>query len=909
MIDLTGKNLGQYHIIEQVGAGGMATVYKAYQPGLDRYVAIKVLPPQQGRDDGYEQRFFREAKAVAQLNHPNILPIYDVGIEGEISYFVMKYVPGRTLGDLMGDSMPLVRVSRFIEQVAGALDHAHSRGILHRDIKPANMLLDEDDWLLLADFGLAKIMEGSEQLTATGISMGTPSYASPEQVEGMEVDRRTDIYSLGIVLFQMVTGQLPYQGNTPMSIMFKHVHEALPNPRALNPDLPEGVEAVIHRATAKNFQERYAHAGDMAADLRRCLDGAGPLIASSSLSAGAVVPSPQNTLVLDDNKSPEAGNDEANPLATVFMRADTSKKSNRNLLLIGGAIAAVLIIAALAFMLWPSAPEPTDANTLAQNYETAFESAENPADRLQAIAGLLELEGHQDKGRMLFDSLSTEEQAQLFESAPAESAAQVKSIVLATYTDIENNEAGTRILTSMETALNQSTDAAGKSLTSEIDNWLQGRAAAEEDYEQAEIAYSVAIGLNNQNPATYFERGQIHAAMQDYTDALADFETVSNLNDTWNPQIAQAVEGNYGLHVALWDIREQYPAVTALVSRPVDTPTPTATPTNTPTVTPTSLPTDTPTATPTPPPTPSPTPTEAPTHAPLAQPGSTFKGGPYQLVFTRWDGGQHNLFVADTNGENEQFLLNRAAGPSWSVDGNTIYFYGEPGVDHQNRGGVDYTFEGISNGLIQLKANPLPANIDETVLVQPGGWNEGTALWTNISPDGKVMAYGARPGGGLRIYFLGTDTLQRFPFELVGEQADWSPDGQQMVYRSGRGGKTGIWISGWDDTGHTNITNSGSDSFPAWSPDGKTIAFSREEGSNVDIYTVNVDGSNLQRLTDAPGSDTLPTFTPGGDIVFRSARSGKWAIWKMTADGSEQTEIIADAGVGPDWSSSKVDVR
>jgi Tol biopolymer transport system component len=172
-----------------------------------------------------------------------------------------------------------------------------------------------------------------------------------------------------------------------------------------------------------------------------------------------------------------------------------------------------------------------------------------------------------------------------------------------------------------------------------------------------------------------------------------------------------------------------------------------------------------------------------------------------------------------------------------------------------------------------------------------------------------MVAFDANFSGDFRIYFLGTDENQQFRFEIIGEQGDWSPDSQRLVYRSGRDGITGIWISNRDDSGHTNITQSGSDSFPAWSPDGRTIAFSRDEGGNVDIYTMSPDGSNLQRLTEAQGPDTLPTFTPTGDIIFRSARSGSWAIWKMSRTGGGQTEIIADAGVGPDWAFSRMDVK
>lgn len=312
-------------------------------------------------------------------------------------------------------------------------------------------------------------------------------------------------------------------------------------------------------------------------------------------------------------------------------------------------------------------------------------------------------------------------------------------------------------------------------------------------------------------------------------------------------------------------------------------------------------------------PTSAPEPTATPTPKPVSAASSG--GGVYQLVYTKWDGGQHSMYIADTNGNNQQFIMHRAAGPSWTPNGRTIFFYGEEGVDHQDRNNVpDVTncdISGVSNGILAMDV-PSPPN--DVCLAKPNffqgpGWNDGTARWANVSPDGSMVAYDAKPGGNFRIYFLGTADNQQFRFEIIGEQGDWSPDSQKVVYRSGRDGITGIWISNRDDTGHTNITQIGSDSFPAWSPDGETIAFSREVDGNVDIYTMNIDGSNIQRLTDAPGPDSLPIYTPSGDIIFRSARSGNWGIWKMSGSGGNQTEIIANAGVGPDWAYSKMDVH
>jgi len=280
----------------------------------------------------------------------------------------------------------------------------------------------------------------------------------------------------------------------------------------------------------------------------------------------------------------------------------------------------------------------------------------------------------------------------------------------------------------------------------------------------------------------------------------------------------------------------------------------------------------------------------------------------YKLVYPKWNGEKHDLYVGDTNGSQEQFILSRAAGPSWSPDGRYIFFYGEEGVDQQVVNGAVYPLPGVTNGIARLNASPLPANISQIQLFQGHGWNDGTARWANVSPDGTMIAYDGDRGGGRRIYFLGSNANHQFRYEIIGEQADWSPDSQKIVYRSGRNNQTGLWISRRNDTGHTRLTTGGTDSFPSWSADGRTIAFSRGVGGNVDIYTINLDGSDLKRLTDTPGHDTLPAYLPNGDIVFRTARAGRWEIWKMRGDGSDQTLIIPNAPVGPDWAFCKMGV-
>ncbi len=272
-MSVVGKELGSYRIIKQLGRGGMADVYKAYQPRLDRYVAIKILPAVLARDETFLARFEREAKAVAGLYHRNILTVYDYGEEEGQTYLVMAYVEGGTLKARMGQFWGLNKTADIISQVGDALAYAHRRGVIHRDVKPANILMMEEDWPLLSDFGLAKMVEPSVQLTKTGMTVGTPEYMSPEQAAGVAADERSDIYSLGVVLYEMVTGRPPFQADTPLAVILKHVNDPLPLPRKFRPDLPRAVERVILKALAKNPDDRYQKVEDMVAALKAAVAG------------------------------------------------------------------------------------------------------------------------------------------------------------------------------------------------------------------------------------------------------------------------------------------------------------------------------------------------------------------------------------------------------------------------------------------------------------------------------------------------------------------------------------------------------------------------------------------------------------------------------------------------------------
>ena len=216
MSEYIGKRLGSYTIVEQVGQGGMATVFKAYQPSMDRYVAVKILPSHFTEDETFVARFTQEARTLARLEHPHILPVHDYGEQEGSTYLVMRYIDAGTLKDLITGSGPLElnEAARIMGQLGRALGYAHSQGIIHRDIKPTNVLIDEPGNAFLTDFGIAKLVAGTAQFTATGTIVGTPAYMSPEQCMGQTLDHRSDIYSLGVILDETLTGSLPFVAPT-----------------------------------------------------------------------------------------------------------------------------------------------------------------------------------------------------------------------------------------------------------------------------------------------------------------------------------------------------------------------------------------------------------------------------------------------------------------------------------------------------------------------------------------------------------------------------------------------------------------------------------------------------------------------------------------------------------------------
>ncbi len=269
MQNLIDTYLGPYRLVEVIGRGSTSTVYQAYQRSLNRSVAIKVLLP--SLDPQFTARFEHEAQLVAQLQHPNILPIYDYGEENNQSYFVMQYIPnGLTVAHLMtGQPMEPGTALRLIISTLEGLGYAHNHGVIHRDIKPSNILLPAPSWPMLADWGIAKVTYDDRHLTPPGQTVGTAVYMAPERATGQPADPRTDLYAVGVVLYELLTGRVPFDGPTPMTVLKKHISQAPPSPRSLNPALPPPLEAVLLHALEKDPAHRFQRAEEMVAALQQ----------------------------------------------------------------------------------------------------------------------------------------------------------------------------------------------------------------------------------------------------------------------------------------------------------------------------------------------------------------------------------------------------------------------------------------------------------------------------------------------------------------------------------------------------------------------------------------------------------------------------------------------------------------
>jgi basic membrane protein A len=383
MNDLIGRTLGPYEILGEIGHGGMANVYRAAQPSIGREVAIKVLPAHFLQDRSFLDRFDREVRVIAHLQHPHILPVHDFGEEDGLPYIVMAYLTGGSLADRIrqyGAGMPLEEIARLVDQAAAALDFAHSKGIIHRDLKPSNILLDEQGNAYLSDFGIAKVTEATAQLTGSGI-IGTPAYMAPEMSEPDGMSPLIDIYALGVTLYEMLTGDQPYHAPTPMGVLLAHASKPVPDAREQRPSLPDAVQAVVEGAMAKDPSQRYQTAGDLASGLWEAVRG-GQAAAPATLIEP--VAEPEYATSAPPTPEPEAHYSappaaSAAPAAPAAPSQRPSQKRGFPIWLLGVlGLVGVAIVAGLAFAFWPRDGAPPAEPDVATNPPASEATPEEP---------------------------------------------------------------------------------------------------------------------------------------------------------------------------------------------------------------------------------------------------------------------------------------------------------------------------------------------------------------------------------------------------------------------------------------------------------------------------------------------------------------------------------------------------
>ena len=346
-----GENVGPYRIISQLGQGGMATVYKAYHASLDRYVAIKVLHAAFKEDPTFTARFAREARVLAKLEHSNIVPIYDFAEHNGDPYLVMKYVEGDTLKARMSHgALPMEEVLKVVDTVGGGLSYAHKQGILHRDIKPSNVIITHDNQYFLSDFGLARIASAGESTLSQDTMLGTPNYISPEQAKGVrDLDARTDIYSFGVLIYEMVVGRVPFSGDTPFAIIHDHIYTPLPLPSKVNPNVSEDVERVLLKALAKDRDDRFADASALVTAFRQATSQSASALTAAAAVGDAVRSAAIAPVALDATATALAPN--AAPTVQAAKLVDQKPKSKTWMWIVGGvgALVVLAIIGLIAF--------------------------------------------------------------------------------------------------------------------------------------------------------------------------------------------------------------------------------------------------------------------------------------------------------------------------------------------------------------------------------------------------------------------------------------------------------------------------------------------------------------------------------------------------------------------------------
>lgn len=927
MPDLIGRQLGPYEIRDVLGRGGMAVVYRAYQPALNRFVAVKVLNAAMSQDAEFVMRFRQEALAAGGLNHPNILPIYDADtFEGQ-HYIVMAYAPGGTLADrLRKGPLPAEEAADLAAQVADALNYAHRRGIVHRDLKPSNILLDEEGRPLLTDFGIALALSDAPRLTSTGASIGTPEYMSPEQAEGQRVDGRSDIFSLGIVLYQMVTGRVPFRADTTVATMFQIVHQPLVAPREVNPAIPPYLDSIICKALAKHPADRFQSGQEMAQALRE-------------RRSVPVPPQPER----DQVTPPRVYGPSVRPRTSPVEPAVTGPRRSAGRGLLIAALLLVLLLslggaAYLARGIFADLIEQPTSQTLAQAVPTDTATAPAAATATEAApvaTATATRQAPSTRGVVVATGGSAKmaEPTQtpiivIITVVPPTPTAPPTPTVLATETPeptptIVPSPAPTRVPTirptAAPTAAQSAVSASGLvldfesfgtwrigdepygSFTQSTEKVHAGQYAAKFSYQIPKVERNYVVFRRNP-PATIpgqptalklwvFGDGSGHFLNVWVRDSAGEvrqftFGRVTHTGQWLEMVVALDTQAEWPQgHISGPDNGQlDYPiSLDAFVLDAIpdgggpfagtiyldDLGIASAGTQRTEAKGTTS-------------------PTAA---APAAPPAPADLRG--HIVYTRSTGNTTAIYVLD--------VANRQ---TWELRGNAR----QPDIRNDGR----VVFNGIGGG----KDNIFTVNLDGSQEIMNGLHPEDSyPCW---SPSGLSTTFHStlQGDGRDRIYIQFDMTTKQEPkplkiggTDVFGKYPTWL-ETWRIAFTGcdywGGGSNCGIWTLNSDGSGApARVTTDPSDI--STDSGGGKLLFASPKTGNWEVYVVPQTGGTPVNLTNHPAHDTGATFSPDlRFIAFMSDRDGGWGIWVMNADGSAAQKLLAVPGFGAGWAEERL---
>ncbi len=812
--DLSGQALGQYELRELLGLGGMSAVYRAYQLNLKREVAVKVLPPALAREPNYVQRFSREAETAAALEHPHIVPIYDYGVEERTSYIVMRLLTGGSLADRMMQNAGLPspdEVVRVLAQIAEAFDYAHSKGVIHRDVKPSNIMFDAHGNAFLVDFGIAKMLKSTtSSLTATGAVLGTPLYMAPEQWRSERPTAATDQYALGVTLFQWLTGTMPFEADTPYSLMHMHLNQPPPPLAEWRPELPDAVGTVLQRALAKAPEDRFPSMQAFARAFENAVYAA---------QQEATTPlSPVFSSVIETSPNVAGAGDEADEediAQSAVLPVTVARPPQRSRVVwwsAGVGVLALLGVLAVFLLLWgrgrASSPTLAPSGAAMMASHTALmptrplfgASAMTVSPVVPTTAAVIAILPSPTATFSLTPTAgpTTTHTATLRPTTlPPTPSFTATSTPSQTYTPTATpNEAAT-----VEALVNVAMTRTALSWTS--------TPTASATWTPSATFTETAIPSATRTPTATPSATFTPTITRSPTPTFSLTPTVSPSSSyTPTPQATATIFGGGAGQIAfvserdgnreIYVMRYTGEVLYRLTNDPADD--------------------------------------WDPAWSPDGQ----------RLAFYSDRDGDAEIYVMNADGTGLRNLTNHPANdyhPAWSPDGQRLTFYS----DRSGNGEV-YVVNADGTGLRNLTNHPA---------------NDGGATW---SADGRRIAFNSERDGNAEVYVMNADGSS--PLRLTYNEAEdgwpaWSPDGSRIAFQSNRNGAWDIYVIEANGTHLQRVTTSAAnDWWPTWSADGQWLLFTSDREGVAGIYIVPADGGDARRLSDLMSWNDSPAWRP-----------------------------------------------